>query len=310
MLIYHIKVSAKLVQISGKVDIIILYLSGPLILTVLAAKLLGKKVSIYVTGLASKDMKALRSRWARHILPRISRLLEDACFTLADQILVESGSVTQFHNLGRYQNKVAITGGRYVDSGLYSIRNQLAQRGNAVGYIGRVTKSKGVINFAKGIPLIAKGYGSNVRFLIVGDGDQLEQIKQVVDDTGQKDRVSFTGWIPYNELSDYYNQLKLLVLPSYTEGLPGIVQEAMACGTPVLATAVGGVPDLIKDEETGFIMEDNSPECIAKNVMRALEHPRLGEIAQDARNLIEKQYTYDVVAKKCQVALGKLINKS
>ena len=49
----------------------------------------------------------------------------------------------------------------------------------------------------------------------------------------------------------------------------------MGCGTPVLATSVGGVPDVIKDKETGFIMEDNSPECIAENIERVLNHPDL-----------------------------------
>ena len=67
----------------------------------------------------------------------------------------------------------------------------------------------------------------------------------------------------------------------------------MACGTPVLATSVGGVPDLIKDGNTGFIMKDNSPECIAKNVIRALEHPNRDEIVKNARALVEQEFTYE-----------------
>ena len=56
---------------------------------------------------------------------------------------------------------------------------------------------------------------------------------------------------------------------------------AMAC-TPVLAIPVGGVPDVIKDEEIGFIMENNSPKCIAENVIRALNHPNLEDIVKNA----------------------------
>ena len=68
----------------------------------------------------------------------------------------------------------------------------------------------------------------------------------------------------------------------------------MGCGTPVLATSVGGAPDLIKDGETGFIMKDKSPECIAENVMRALEHPNPERIVKNARALVEREFTYEV----------------
>ena len=72
----------------------------------------------------------------------------------------------------------------------------------------------------------------------------------------------------------------------------------MGCGTPVLATSVGGAPDLIKDGNTGFIMKDNSPECIAKNVMRALEHPNLDEIVKNARALVEREFTYEAAVER------------
>ena len=82
------------------------------------------------------------------------------------------------------------------------------------------------------------------------------------------------------------------MLPSYIEGFSNIVLEAMARGTPVLANSVLGIHDLIKDGETGFIMENNSPECIAKNVIRVLAHPNINEITKNARALIEEKYNY------------------
>ena len=66
--------------------------------------------------------------------------------------------------------------------------------------------------------------------------------------------------------------LKLLVLPCYTEGLPNVMLDAMACGTLVLAISVGAIPDPIKNDETRFIMGDNSPECIARSVVKALNY--------------------------------------
>jgi glycosyltransferase involved in cell wall biosynthesis len=113
-------------------------------------------------------------------------------------------------------------------------------------------------------------------------------------------------WIPHDELPRYLNELKLLILPSYTEGLPTGVLEAMACGTLVLATPVGAIPDVIKDGETGFIMENNSPECIAENVEKVLNCPNLDEIVKSARELVVKEFTYETAVDRYRKMLSYL----
>jgi len=119
--------------------------------------------------------------------------------------------------------------------------------------------------------------------------------------------VQIVDWTPHKNLIDILNTLKLLVLPSYTEGLPNVILEAMACGTPVLATPVGAIPDIIKDGETGFIMEDNSPECIAKNIVRALNHPDLEKIAENGRRLVEQEFTFEKAVKRWKKILEQEI---
>ena len=86
----------------------------------------------------------------------------------------------------------------------------------------------------------------------------------------------------------------------------GLKCEAMACGTPVLATPVGAIPDVIKDGETGFILENNSQEYIAENVTRALEHPNLDEIVKNARELVEKKYTYEAAVERYRTILDNI----
>jgi glycosyltransferase involved in cell wall biosynthesis len=82
--------------------------------------------------------------------------------------------------------------------------------------------------------------------------------------------------------------------------------EAMACGTPILASPVGAIPDLIKDGETGFIMADNSPECIARNIIRALNHPYLEKIADNGRALVEKEFTFEKAVERYRELLNSL----
>ena len=118
--------------------------------------------------------------------------------------------------------------------------------------------------------------------------------------------IVLCGKINHKEITDYLNEAKLVVLPSYGDGLPNIVLEAMACGTPALATPVGGIPDVIKDGETGFIIEDNTPECIARNVIRALSHPDLEKITKNARTLIEKEYTLEAAVERYKKILENI----
>lgn len=69
--------------------------------------------------------------------------------------------------------------------------------------------------------------------------------------------------------------------------------EAMACGTSVLATPVGAIPDVIINGKTEFIMENNSPECIAANVVRALSSPDLDQIAKAGRRFVEENFSFE-----------------
>ena len=77
-------------------------------------------------------------------------------------------------------------------------------------------------------------------------------------------RVRFLGSVPQAELCSYYNAADALVLASSREGMPNVVLEAMACGTPVVATPVGGVPELITAPEAGELMRERSPDALVR----------------------------------------------
>ena len=299
-----------LVKASRRFDIAFFFLGGRvLILPVLIAKLLQKKIVVVATGSSSG------ATWGTYVnkffglgkslVPKAAKILERLCFSLADQVAVESPSAIDFLELGKYKSKLVINGARYKDTNLFKINRGLNERQNLVGFIGRFSAAKAILNFARAIPLVLE-HRDDIEFLMGGGGPLLDELKRELKSNNCYKKVKLTGWIPHEELPGYMNELKLIVLPSYSEGLPGIVEEGMACGAIVIATPVGGIPDLVKDEKTGFILEDNSPECIAKTIIKALSHPNLNEIVKNARKLIEDEYAYDVMVEKYRESLSRL----
>jgi len=106
--------------------------------------------------------------------------------------------------------------------------------------------------------------------------------------------VRLTGWISYADIQNFLNEFKLLVLPSYTEGLPNIMLEAMASGTPVLATQVGVIPDIIKDNENGFLLRSNGPKHITERIVELLNKPELLEkVSINAYNYARAKFSYE-----------------
>jgi glycosyltransferase involved in cell wall biosynthesis len=138
---------------------------------------------------------------------------------------------------------------------------------------------------------------------IAGDGPLVKEISELEK---RFKHLHYDQWIPHKDLPLYLNQLKLLIIPSETEGLPNIMLEAMACGTPVLATPVGAIPDIIKDGETGFILENNSRECIKENIFRVFNHPDLDKIIQAARNLVEKDFSFESSVQRYKKILDQI----
>ena len=82
------------------------------------------------------------------------------------------------------------------------------------------------------------------------------------------DHVIFLGYVPHKQLSGLYNMADALLLPSLMEGTPMVVLEALACGTPVVASIVGGIPDLVKNGVNGYLLDQVNPPAIAETIER------------------------------------------
>jgi len=212
------------------------------------------------------------------------------------------------HDQLRYPEKLLPAAPFLILEDGFKTTKDVYERENIVGYIGGYREVKGIINFVKAIRLILERKDNNVRFLIAGDGILRDQIRKMVRECPQ-DRVNLMDWIPHEKLPKYLNELKLLVIPSYSEGAPNIAIEAMTCGTPILSTNVGAIPLLIRKSETGFILENNSPEHIAEKIIQVLNNgdPLLQKVAENARSLINERYRFSVTVETWSRVLAQTI---
>ena len=135
-------------------------------------------------------------------------------------------------------------------------------------FIGNLKKDKGVIELINAFNIIHKKY-PQVRLKYVGSGEMLPQLKQLTSTYDIENKVDFEGVKAHDQLPAILAQAKLLVLPSYNEGVPNVILESMACAVPVVATSVGGIPEILT-KECGYLATEITAENIAQNIELAL----------------------------------------
>jgi len=141
-------------------------------------------------------------------------------------------------------------------------------------FVGRLIERKGLPYLIEAMDLLLPGLP--VQLDIVGAGDQRPLLERLVKDKGLAERVFFRGRIPYEELAELYAGCDVFVLPAIvdsrgdTEGLGVVLVEAMSYKKPVIATNVGGIPDIIRHNETGILVEQRDPQALAQAIEAVL----------------------------------------
>lgn len=271
----------------------VLAFQGYFPITSIVSRLIGLKFLLLVGGSSFKASLYSSSSFIGRILAFSHILLQRVCHIVASDILITSKSIVKWVGLEKCCSKISIIQRHFVNFNLFDISKEIDKRENLVGYIGRLKKEKGILSFIKAIPNTLQ-VKKDITFLIGGDGTLSNKIKEYLDERNLQDRVKIVGWIPHEELPNYLNELKLFVLPSYTEGLPDAMLEAMACGTPVLATPVGAIPDIIKERETVFLLKSNAPKHIAERIIELLDNPELLEkVSINAYRYVRENFSYE-----------------
>jgi len=204
--------------------------------------------------------------------------IQKVCHRFLDVLITLSPNVMNEISFEVCRDKARFAVAR-VDADFYNkfrIVKNYKQRSNIVGYLGLLCRRKGILNLVHAVPSIIERK-SDCKFVVIGGGPLLETVRMELQNFGLSGSVAITGFADYNSLEKQYNEMKLLILPSHAEGIPSVILEAMACGTPVVATPVGGIPDVIKNGETGFLLKSIDPKRIADRITKLLNDPELLE---------------------------------
>lgn len=174
-----------------------------------------------------------------------------------------------------------------------------------IGAICRFSPEKGVIHLVNAFALLRKRH-RQARLLLIGDGPQRGLIEQRIQRAGLHRDVLLTGYL--SAAPRYLSLLDTLVLPSLTEGLPITLLEAMRAGVPVVATAVGGIPQVLRQEVSGLLAPPGNAVMLANAIDRLLQTPALGEaLAKEARRDFRARYTSERMADSYRRLYEKIL---
>ena len=148
-----------------------------------------------------------------------------------------------------------------------------------LGYLG---KRKGTYDL---LDVLARLGDTPVKLYYGGDGE-VEQVASRVKELAIEDKVEYLGWVSGDKKIDILNRAHVYVLPSYNEGLPISVLEAMSYGMPVISTKVGGIPSIVKNDENGFIIEPGDKDALQQAIMEFVNNRSL--IARMGADSVEK----------------------
>jgi glycosyltransferase involved in cell wall biosynthesis len=291
----QVKITYLILKSSKVNDILFFFIGGEgLLIPMLVAKLTNRKIILLLAGFSPHVDKD-----ENNLLKKALLFLVNKTCAVADYIFLYGFNLVYEWNLGKYEKKIKIAGEHYINTDIFKIINTYSNRKHIIGYIGRLSEEKGINNFVEAIPITMKS-NNKLSYVIGGNGRLYTSIEKKIRTYNLSKRVELLGWINREEIVDYLNDFRLIVIPSYTEGLPNIMLEAMACGVPVLAAPVGVIPNVIKNGETGFILEENSAECIAESVLNisSLPDSKLERISKKARAFIEREFTFNKTVEK------------
>jgi glycosyltransferase involved in cell wall biosynthesis len=170
--------------------------------------------------------------------------------------------------------------------------------------VGRFTEQKGHLILIEAAAQLAS-QGEQFDLTLAGDGPMRARIEDLISQRRLRDRVSITGWFPDDRVREEILKSRVLVLPSFAEGLPVVLMEALALGRPVIASAVAGIPELVEHGTCGWLVPAGSVQALANAMRSALACPpsRLEEMGRAGADRVARMHDASKEAERLALLL-------
>ncbi|MBN2089692.1 glycosyltransferase [candidate division KSB1 bacterium] len=174
----------------------------------------------------------------------------------------------------------------------------LAPNDFVIGTIGRTEPVKDYTSLIRMSAPVLQKY-RNVKLMIVGDGSQRTELEKLTKDLGVNTQTIFTGY--QKEVSNFLRLINLFALTSVSEGISNVLLEAMATSIPVLATEVGGNPEIVRHNQTGFLIPRPNLNQITEKIELLINNPELAkDLGQNGRKWVEEKFTIEKMVSEYQ----------
>lgn len=143
---------------------------------------------------------------------------------------------------------------------------------NQIVCVGRLCEQKGQLLLIEAAARL-RDLGEEFRLVLVGDGEMRNEVEDAIRRAGLDDHVTITGWASGDEVNAHLRESRALVLPSFAEGLPVVIMEALALGRPVLTTYIAGIPELVEPDACGWLVPAGSVDALVTAMVEVLHTP-------------------------------------
>ena len=197
-----------------------------------------------------------------------------------------------------------------IERELYPEPAPLPVKGLRLVAIGRFVEQKGLILLVEALGKALSKH-PDIHLTLVGDGDMRPRIEAAIQSMGLGKHVTITGWLDEHRVRSELADAHALIMPSFAEGLPMVIMEAMAAGRPVVATYIAGIPELVQPGISGWLVPAGDSAALASAILSLADTPRerLSAMGIAARERVLARHDVDLEAKKLAVQFVASLNE-